>query len=612
MSWPWMTIAAAFVLAVATPIAIIGVRHEIRIRRIRLIQAFNRTFGVARDRIDPLEAKAALEAKAPLEGRVPLEAEVPREAEAKAAATARAKDIKDAEGAVEAAAAAHAEAVTTAQHASALAAGGDPAAITAADEAKAAAEASGARVAQASETLRKAQETAAQAVPAQPGRTPLRIPIEETPSFEFVLSKYAADLDPPPKGSKIDPVALRALKDDSPTVDAYISKLSWIRLSSNRRLLWSSMPYMLVCFVGFLIALWPLSKTGYLGLTGLIAPSIVTGGALLSGLSEADANRDFLQTVTIAAVAFMAAYLFGLRTLVRAVAAFDLSAVTILRVTSNMLLSLVVAVILYRGVPALAGVFTGSPLGVSAQAFPIWLIIAFVVGFVPDSGLQTLLQKASQYITQTKVLDKRFGQESRSTPLEMIDGIDVDTRFRLEEVNINEVQNLACANPIMMHIETPFGIYETIDWVAQAQLCTVVGAERFLIMRENNIRTIFDLERAVLGKTSTLAMRQFVAMLLLAPTETGRTVANRLDTKFPGVHLAPCASLNFAGFVDATGALFCVGQTEADASLKHLVRLIVDDLHVHRLRQVWMSIALTLGRRAGALSLMEDENFYTR
>ncbi|MFX8335513.1 hypothetical protein ABTL52_19890, partial [Acinetobacter baumannii] len=88
------------------------------------------------------------------------------------------------------------------------------------------------------------------------------------------------------------------------------------------------------------------------------------------------------------------------------------------------------------------------------------------------------------------------------------------TRFRLEVNGINEVQNLATANAILLHIETPYGLYQTIDWVAQAQLCTIVGPERFLAFRQFTIRTIFDLERATLSLRSTSQLRRIIGAIL--------------------------------------------------------------------------------------------------
>ena len=478
--FPWLPIIFAFTLAVLTPVIVIMVRHEIRLRRIRLIDEFSKNFG------------------------------------------ANGEVLSD-----------------------------------------------------------------------RSGGTQLR----HTPSFEFVKSKYSVDLDRYP--DDIDPKKLRDLDLNDPAVDQFLSKLRWYSLRSNRRLLWASVPYFLFCFAGFFLALSPITS----GSEGPgLQPSIFTSGGIAL---NADTAAYFEQVETIVAISFVAAYIYTLRLFTRAVAAFDLNSVTLLRATAHIIMSVATVVVLWRALPDPTAVDTWlKPPSNEAGIAKVWLLLAFLLGFVPDAAMNFAFGKISQIWKAFKTTDERFTDYTKSVPLEVIDGIDFFTRFRLEESSIYEVQNLAVANPIMLTIETPYGIYQTIDWVAQAQLCTVVGPERFLQLRHHNIRTIFDLERAVLSEDTTSQLRRFVASLLLLPTQTARDMAYTTKSTYIAIGDAPGTKLDSDEFDAFKKKLFESSNDAADpdGTIKHLVRVIVDDLHVHRLRQVWQSISISLGEKSAQLA----------
>lgn len=172
---------------------------------------------------------------------------------------------------------------------------------------------------------------------------------------------------------------------------------------------------------------------------------------------------------------------------------------------------------------------TSPPASETNGVGSIWLIFAFALGFIPDAALQFVLQKAGL------TFKERYGdldRHAKLVPLTVIDGIDNFIAFRLEEANIFDVQNLATANPIMLHIESPFGIYETIDWVAQAQLCIVTGPDRFLLLKTFNIRTIFDLERAVMKPVPDLPEETLTDLAAAAAADAARAEMHRQRTQF--------------------------------------------------------------------------------
>jgi hypothetical protein len=185
---------------------------------------------------------------------------------------------------------------------------------------------------------------------------------------------------------------------------------------------------------------------------------------------------------------------------------------------------------------------------------------------------------------------RRVSPESRTLqeefPLDMILGIDPFMKLRLAEFEIEDVQNLATINPIQIFVETPYGLYEVIDWVAQAQLILAVGSARTLRLRELNIRTIFDLERAL---DSPAVQRRLLSALGGEPPAPGEAIQSPAGQSPAG------ASGGKPHQPVAPGSSEM--QLDPAVELDSLVAIIRDDLHVQRLRQIWDVISDRLQQR---------------
>ncbi|GLK56124.1 hypothetical protein JOD31_001042 [Methylopila capsulata] len=393
-------------------------------------------------------------------------------------------------------------------------------------------------------------------------------------SFEFVKGKYYVDLDL--KGGEEPKL------EDLPRFP--------MMLHADWMLLLCALPFMGFSAFGVFILFAPAAAILTPGgsINAWLWPSMLALGGLPSATiaNAAGAAAQHLNVLTVASVAFAGAYFYCLRLLLRAVASFDLSPVTFLRAFAHMVMATTLAVVIYRVFPSAEGVtatarefyqaLSGGTVD-AATAVPdaaggvksFWLILSFALGFVPEAAIQYALQKAG---FRFKARYDEVETHARTIPVTILDGVDSPTAFRLEESNVFEVQNLATLNPIMLHIESPFGIYQTIDWVAQAQLCTVVGPERFLHLKMLNIRTIFDLERATLSEFGVDELKNAVGVILAE--DCARDQACRKAFGLP----SPAASTAWPA-----------------NAVAHHVRIMVDDLHVHRLRQIWLLIARQLG-----------------
>ncbi|WP_267358542.1 MULTISPECIES: hypothetical protein [unclassified Methylobacterium] len=250
-------------------------------------------------------------------------------------------------------------------------------------------------------------------------------------------------------------------------------------------------------------------------------------------------------------------YVFMIRNFFRAINNFGFGPASNISATNNLIAGALLIIIF-----VFAFDFMTHATRSSAVFAKVLITLGYAVGHSPESANRMVMDRSK--LAHFKRDNPEICRKITATPVDIIDGIDSDIRDRLADHHIRSTQNLATANPLMLFVETPYGVYQIMEWVAQAQLCCSVGPDKLIRLWQPGIRTLFDLERAALNEIwrSTDLLMAIGAILL------------------------PDRRLNSDGSEHG-------GITEALVIATIQVKL--DDPHVHRLRQIYMKVGERLG-----------------
>jgi hypothetical protein len=200
--------------------------------------------------------------------------------------------------------------------------------------------------------------------------------------------------------------------------------------------------------------------------------------------------------------AFLGAYFFALNLIFRRYTRGDLAPKAYSHITVRILTSIIVVWVIGT-IPWLT------------SNLPILMIVAFLVGIVPESGV-ALIRDVAQ---KTPIL-KKFPPLQEEDPVTALEGVNLYDRARLLEEGIESVENLVHYNLIELMLRTRMPTPRLVDLVDQAILYLHVRGDingetdsaPLDRLREFGIRTASDLIRVCKAENDT-GRRRLLALL---------------------------------------------------------------------------------------------------
>lgn len=265
-----------------------------------------------------------------------------------------------------------------------------------------------------------------------------------------------------------------------------------------------------VAFVTFLIAcFWTLIMFGsdikFSSQYGYFLGDItrVDNVALPDGTEIGKYENGALLTVNMA---FLGAYLWGIQNLTRRYSMNDLIPITYYYLSLRIIFATILALVIYKLSELMPGMFgpllgsasseSGDPPSDLSATHLVMPFFAFLIGMFPQRALNWLTDKFS-------VFSQKHHDSVRAIPLDMIEGITVYDKVRLQELGIDDCYDLANVDYIPCLFKTPYSPRILISWILQAKMCVYFG-EHVKDLRDNGIHTVWQIKTHEVDKLKEL------------------------------------------------------------------------------------------------------------
>ena len=234
-------------------------------------------------------------------------------------------------------------------------------------------------------------------------------------------------------------------------------------------------------------------------------------------------------------MAFLGAYLWGIQSIARRYAMNDLIPIAYYNLGVRMIFASILALAIYHLSEALpnilASLISAEPTAGNANTSNTHLVMpifAFLIGMFPQRGLKWLTEKFPLFAQQPD-------PSMQPLPLEMIEGITIYDRVRLQELGIDSCYDLANEDYIPSLFKTPFSPRRLINWILQAKMCVYFGLE-VGELRKHGIHTVWQFnehsEAALKALAKNTALTEDTLMmvkhLIAKDTEIKRLVEAQL------------------------------------------------------------------------------------
>lgn len=156
---------------------------------------------------------------------------------------------------------------------------------------------------------------------------------------------------------------------------------------------------------------------------------------------------------------WMGAYIYSVHLTFRRFMALDLTPNVYIYTSNRFWLALTIGAIVGIGVGTI-GSATGLPFDLNVASASI---VTFSIGFFPEQGINWIS-------VTTKEILKQQGGITTELLLSEIEGLSIWQQGRLEQENIENIQNLVTAEIPILIGSTPFSINQIVDWIDQGIL----------------------------------------------------------------------------------------------------------------------------------------------